>query len=1499
MNTSQFMDKQIMDLTSSSSSSPPQNTNKDFIDLMNHPQDEDNHNQSSGFGSANNGINNKEEIFPSYDFQAIRPVSTSLDAAGVNNNNLRSWSSIDSKSKNYGSLDSIEPAKVILEKDRNAFDSSIVVEIDRTIKNYTDNLMHMLESVSARLTQLESRTRHLETSVDDLKVSVGSNHGSADGKMRQLENILKEVQTGVHVLIEKQEIMEAQLQLAKLQVTKGDKPSETQNSTQMDSVQQAAAAPFQSHQQLPPAPSFPQSLPSVPPPLPPTVPPPALPQQNLPPPVQSSSQFLQNQVPSVPQQDAYYPPPGQTQETSSQQFPMPPTQQPLLPPAAAPHQPYQPVPQPQFSQPPQPHQLQPSLGHHPEEAPYVPSQAYPPNLRQPPSQPPSGPPSSQQYYGAPPQMHEPPSTRPGPGFSTGYIPQSGPSEPYAYGGSLSQYSSGSPMKMQQLSSSPMGQSAGSGYPQLPTARMLQHALPTASGVGAGSGPSGPGNRVPVDDVVDKVTSMGFPRDHVRATVRKLTENGQSVDLNMVLDKLMNDSEVQPPRGWFGRFSFQSARQLFQGDPMELKASSPNLGGLSPPDCVSDPEEKEVSDEDDDDRNHKHRRRETCSQSLERDSMDPVFTRPCRKRNKPFENGHPFRENESQADETWKNYNSLPLEKDLTSKFDRRRLGLASFPRGHLDLNQRIRSNQTFSGDSGPGRGRGRDNSSWNQRDSRFNSVGVASQMVQPGSVVPSLFAGRGLPNVSNAQSPSWSAFGLMAGIPNGGLESLHPIGLQGALRPPMNSLNLGIPHQRCRDFEERGFCLRGDMCPMEHGVNRIVVEDVQSLSQFNLPVTVPSALLATPAAPGSLPSGVPPSTNLLNNKGIHSKSSKPGMTDDALGLNGAYTGSTSASGADLYDPDQPLWNNNGPEASAAISGLHSPKIDETKTLLNDDLSDRHHGRLCDSADNELPIRSTGLQSTSLSVWGRIGSSRSKIDTKEKIDLTPSDYLENEAKEEQEAFPSSQGTSCQVKRTGIKDDGSKVMDSSFKSETDGMCNSRKPNQKALRTLFVNGIPQKSNKREALLSHFHKFGEVIDIYIPLNSERAFVQFSRREEAEAALKAPDAVMGNRFIKLWWANRDSIPDDGINSGNGVSVTQRGLTASLVPAQPASNKGKDSLQSKSNVVHGADVPSLSPKPVSMNGPKIPPPLQKKLETLEQMKEELRKKQEMLEQKRNDFRRQLDKLEKQSSGPKGDLLTEQASKRQKVGTIADPAKVSTPSSSEPGASGATLCTIGMTDKSKSMENAVSHSPKSNTPIPLQESMSSKQQSHPSAPVGHPFPTNKYNLDNRPTAFRVTPPLPSGFADVDILKEHFLQYGDLFSVELEDVQNDDDMGSGALKNCSVIITYITRRSAERAYVNGKCWKSYNLQFTWLTSSNSNSDPSSKETSSSTPKGPLEADVQATEEKLACSVSQEIGSSSNGESSERESFVDRVELPEVSEHSPSPTSSVKESPKGGTC
>lgn len=452
------------------------------------------------------------------------------------------WAPDTKTNTNYSSPDSIEPAKLIVEKDLSTIDASLLSEIDHTVKKYADNLLHAIESVSARLSQLETRSRQIEDFVVKLKLSVDNNHGNTDGKLRLVENILREVQDGVQVIKNKQDIMETQLQLAKLQV-----PKEIDSSI-VDSAHHRASAPLQSHQQFPPV-----VLAQPPSPLPsPNAPPPPL-QQKIPSQVELQDQFPQNLIPSGTQRETYFPLTGQAPENSSQQNQQSAPHQRLqtsIPPP--PHQQYLPFPSSLYTQPPvpsqahsplpsvNPSQSQPPLIHHPEERHFIASQTYPQaNTSQFPSHPSSGAPVSHHFYAAPANLFEPPSSRQGSGFSSAYGPSTGPGESYPYSGSTVQYGSGSPFKSQQLASPLMGQSGGNGYPQLPTTRILPQALPTAFAVSSGSSSPRTGNRVPIDDVVDKVTNMGFPRDQVRATVQRLTENGQSVDLNVVLDKLMN------------------------------------------------------------------------------------------------------------------------------------------------------------------------------------------------------------------------------------------------------------------------------------------------------------------------------------------------------------------------------------------------------------------------------------------------------------------------------------------------------------------------------------------------------------------------------------------------------------------------------------------------------------------------------------------------------------------------------------------------------------------------------------------------------------------------------------------------------------------------------------------------------------------------------------------------------------------------------------------------
>lgn len=119
----------------------------------------------------------------------------------------------------------------------------------------------------------------------------------------------------------------------------------------------------------------------------------------------------------------------------------------------------------------------------------------------------------------------------------------------------------------------------------------------------------------------------------------------------------------------------------------------------------------------------------------------------------------------------------------------------------------------------------------------------------------------------------------------------------------------------------------------------------------------------------------------------------------------------------------------------------------------------------------------------------------------------------------------------------------------------------------------------------------------------------------------------------------------------------------------------------------------------------------------------------------------------QATGTKGESDTEQPSKRPKVGIAADASKATTPRSSDSVPVVTSTHAETLTDKNKG-ENTVSHSPKMNTTAVLQDSTSLKQQPvRPFAPVGSPFLVNRYKLDNRPTAFRILPPLPVGFANV--------------------------------------------------------------------------------------------------------------------------------------------------------
>jgi hypothetical protein len=97
-------------------------------------------------------------------------------------------------------------------------------------------------------------------------------------------------------------------------------------------------------------------------------------------------------------------------------------------------------------------------------------------------------------------------------------------------------------RMPSPGANPLAPSAGTGgCPQLPTAHLVSNNnnSNSTSNMDSSSGtPVLSTNQVAINEIITKVASMGFSKDQVHTIIRKLMENRQSVDLNIVLDELM-------------------------------------------------------------------------------------------------------------------------------------------------------------------------------------------------------------------------------------------------------------------------------------------------------------------------------------------------------------------------------------------------------------------------------------------------------------------------------------------------------------------------------------------------------------------------------------------------------------------------------------------------------------------------------------------------------------------------------------------------------------------------------------------------------------------------------------------------------------------------------------------------------------------------------------------------------------------------------------------------
>ncbi|KAJ0113083.1 hypothetical protein Patl1_02246 [Pistacia atlantica] len=369
--------------------------------------------------------------------------------------------------------------------------------VELTMKKHTDNLMRFLEGISSRLSQLELYCYNLDKSIGEMRSELVRDHLEADTKLKTLEKHIQEVHRSVQILRDKQELVEAQKELAKLQLVQKESSSSSHSQSTEERASPAASETKKNenvsdmhNQQL--ALALPHQV---------------APQQHSQPPPQNLTH-----------QQSYYMPTNQ----------LPNPQAPALAPSPPPPPP-PPPPQPQVTQSqvnpvPPGHQF-PSQYHQqwPQQLPQQVQQTQQPSM-----QPQMRPPSTPVYPTYPPSQPTNPPPEMLPNSGSMQVSYSGVPQPVSSRADVMPYGYGAPGRTAPQQAPPPQQIKG-GYGAQP---------------GDGYAASGPLPTLPPGSAY----MMG---DVVANVIQRMEESGQPVDFNAVLDRLNLHSSGGTQRGWSG------------------------------------------------------------------------------------------------------------------------------------------------------------------------------------------------------------------------------------------------------------------------------------------------------------------------------------------------------------------------------------------------------------------------------------------------------------------------------------------------------------------------------------------------------------------------------------------------------------------------------------------------------------------------------------------------------------------------------------------------------------------------------------------------------------------------------------------------------------------------------------------------------------------------------------------------------------------------------------
>ncbi|KRT84819.1 RNA binding protein [Oryctes borbonicus] len=407
--------------------------------------------------------------------------------------------------------------------------------------------------------------------------------------------------------------------------------------------------------------------------------------------------------------------------------------------------------------------------------------------------------------------------------------------------------------------------------------------------------------------------------------------------------------------------------------------------------------------------------------------------------------------------------------------------------------------------------------------------------------------------------------------------------------------NRGGQKRRCRDYDEKGYCMRGEMCPFDHGVDPVVLED-STLSRVL--TYAPNGAPVPEVAPNVL---APPIIGAAGHPIIHN------MPPRAL--------------PQEYNPQAPQMFHRGFRGPRPNLGPRVPPM------------------------NAFPPQPNMQR-----------------------ELIPVPVMDNQQTDQfnpgypRQGFVANPGTGV-VQAVPEHD-----QDSLFKKRPGFDFNRLGPRTKnpSNCSLELKKVPTGLNNITHLNNHFSKFGKIVNIQVSYDGdpEAAIITFSSHAEANAAYRSTEAVLNNRFIKVFWHSNST------NEGKQENVPPRSIKERLGIPQivaPNSNKVLNLVQPKAETKQPEEPEETKVQKNSETGKEekkaqVAAAIKKNQELLAakekhkknqeealKVSQNLRKRQqELLEKQLAQQKLLIGKMEKTPAGPQRDYLLQTIKKSQEA-----------------------------------------------------------------------------------------------------------------------------------------------------------------------------------------------------------------------------------------------------------